>query len=56
MQLAAVKALGEVGGPLAERALNRCRQIGDEVLEQAAEEALGDIEFDDDPLALRFDG
>ena len=27
----------------------------DEVIEQAAEEALGDIEFDEDPLALRFD-
>jgi len=55
VQLAAVKALGEVGGPLAKRALNRCLEMEDEVIEQAAEEALGDIEFDEDPLALRFD-
>ncbi len=55
VQLAAVKALGEVGGSLAKRALNRCKDLGDEALEEAAEEALGNIEFDDDPLALRFE-
>ena len=54
VQLAAVKALGEVGGSLARRALQRCLELGDEALKQAAEEAITNIEFDDDPLALRF--
>ena len=54
VQLAAVKALGEVGGPLAKRALVKCLELGDEALKQAAEEGINNIEFDDDPLALRF--
>ena len=54
VQLAAVKALGEVGGSLAKRALLKCLELGDEALKQAAEEAINSIEFDDDPLALRF--
>ncbi len=54
VQLAAVRALGEVGGPLARRALERCLELGDEALRQAAEEAIANIEFDDDPLAPRF--
>ena len=54
VQLAAVKALGEVGGSLARRALLKCLELGDEALKQAAEEAINNIEFDDDPLALRF--
>ena len=54
VQLAAVRALGEVGGSLARRALDRCLELGDEALKQAAEEAIASIEFDDDPLALRF--
>ena len=54
VQLAAVRALGEVGGSLARRALERCLELGDEALKQAAEDAIDNIEFDDDPLALRF--
>ena len=54
VQLAAVKALGEVGGSLARRALQRCMELGDDALKQAAEEAIANIEFDDDPLALGF--
>ena len=54
VQLAAVRALGEVGGSLARRALDRCLELGDEALKQTAEEAIANIEFDDDPLALRF--
>lgn len=54
VQLAAVRALGEIGGSLARRALERCLELGDDALKQAAEEAIGSIDFDDDPLALRF--
>ena len=54
VQVAAVRALGEVGGSLARRALDRCMELGDEALKLAAEEAIANIEFDDDPLALRF--
>jgi len=55
VQLAAVKGLGSVGGSLAKRALQRCKTIGDESLEQAAEEALLSLEFDEDPLGFHFD-
>ncbi len=54
VQLAAVKALGTVGGPLAKRALERCKTIGDESLEQAADAALESMEFDEDPLGFSF--
>ena len=54
VRLAAVRALGEVGGPLAKQALLKCLELGDEALKQAAEEAIANIEFDDDPLALSF--
>ncbi len=54
VQIAAISSLGEVGGHLAKTALERCRTLGDEVIEQAAEEALRAIEFDDDPLAPSF--
>ena len=55
VQLAAVKALGAVGGQLAGRALHQCLKLGDEALMEAAEEALSNIEYDEDPLAVRFE-
>ena len=55
VQTAAIKALGAVGGPLAKRALQQCLKIGDEALEEAAQEALSDHEFDENPLGLRFE-
>ena len=55
VQLAAVRALGAVGGPLARQALQRCCKLGDEVLEEAAQHSLSSIQFDDDPLGTVFE-
>ena len=55
VQLAAVKSLGQVGGPLAKRALQRCLKLGDEALEEAAREALGEVDLDEDPLSVGFE-
>jgi len=55
VQTAAVQALGNIGGQLARRALQQCLKVGDEALEQAAQEDLSNLEFDDDPLGFRFD-
>ena len=54
VQIAAVLALGAIGGPLAKRVLRGCLQQDDEALEAAAQTALDAIEFDEDPLGLRF--
>ncbi|MCH8311025.1 MAG: HEAT repeat domain-containing protein [Chloroflexi bacterium] len=50
VQLASVRALGVIGGGLAKRALQQCLLMGDDAMEEAAKEALLEIEFDDDPL------
>lgn len=55
VQLAAIEALGVIGGSAAKRALLGSLEMGDETLEQAARDAIEEIEFDDDPLGLRFD-
>ena len=54
VQLAAVRALGAIGGPVAKRALQQCLELGDEELQEEAQGALSDIAFDADPLAYRF--
>ncbi|MCH8184499.1 MAG: HEAT repeat domain-containing protein [Chloroflexi bacterium] len=54
VQLSAVQALGEIGGPLAKRALLQCLKMGEDALEDAAQAALANLEFDDDPLGFRF--
>ncbi len=53
VQLAAVGALGGIGGPLAKRALNRCIKMGDPVLEEASREALQAVDAMEDPLAFK---
>jgi HEAT repeat protein len=55
VQLAAISSLGSVGGALAGQALRKCLESDDEAIEEAADEALREIEFDDDPLSLTFD-
>ena len=55
VQLAAVGALGIIGGSLAKRALKQCLKLDDEELEEAAQAALDELEFDDDPLGIRFE-
>ena len=55
VQLAAIGALGTVGGTLAGRALLQCLKMGDEALVEAARDALENIEFDDNPLGIRIE-
>lgn len=55
VQLAVVRSLGMIGGDLARRALTQAMRVGDDSIEEAAEEALESLDFDDDPLGLRFD-
>ncbi len=55
VQISAVQALGAIGGALAKRALLQCLKLEDEALEQAAQAALQNIEFDEDPLGYRFE-
>ncbi len=54
VQLAAVHALGAIGGPLAERTLRRCLKHEDETLQDAARDALEQMESENDPLAFKF--
>ena len=54
VQTAAVRSLGIIGGNLAKQALLQCRQSGDEVIRDAAIEALELLEFDEDPLGFKF--
>ena len=55
VQLAAADALGTVGGQLASRALLQCLKLADEALSEAARDALDNIDFDDNPLGVRFE-
>ena len=55
VQLAAVGALGKVGGDLAKRALRRCVEQEDPVLEDAARTALENISAVEDPLGFAYD-
>jgi HEAT repeat protein len=50
VQLAAVHALGEIGGSQARVALKAILYEGDEALEEAVQEAMQEIEFNDDPM------
>ena len=56
VQLAAIRSLGVIGGELARRALTQAMKRGEDAIEEAAEEAIAAIEFDDDPLGMRFEG
>ena len=54
VQCAAAIALGNIGGPMAKRALRRALDIGEDALTEAVTEALENLEFDDDPLGFGF--
>ena len=53
VQIAAISALGELGGSLAKRALKRCLKIGDPIMEDAARNALENITALEDPLGYQ---
>ncbi len=55
VQLAAINSLGAIGGPLAKRALRRCLKEGDSALEDAARDALENIQAMEDPLAFSYE-
>ena len=55
VQLAAVGALGEIGGSLAKKALARCVKREDPILEDAARNALENIRTMEDPLGFASD-
>jgi HEAT repeat protein len=50
VQLAAIHSLGEIGGTQAKVALKAILFEGDEALEEAVQEAMSEIEFNEDPL------
>jgi HEAT repeat protein len=50
VQLAAIHSLGEIGGSPAKVALKAILFEGDEALEDAVQEALQEIEFNEDPM------
>jgi HEAT repeat protein len=50
VQLAAVHSLGEIGGSQAKVALKAILFEGEESLEEAVQEAISEIEFNEDPL------
>ena len=55
VQLATIGSLGEIGGSLAKRALNRCLKGGDPILEDAARDALESIQGIEDPLGFDYE-
>ena len=54
VQLAAVTALGEIGGTLAKKALRKSLKRGDPILEDAARNALENIQGTEDPLGFNY--
>ena len=50
VQLVAVRSLGEIGGSQAKVALKAILFEGEDALEEAVQEAMGEIEFNEDPL------
>ena len=56
VQQAAATALGHLGGQVARQELVKCLETDDEALEQAARAALAVVDFEEDPLGVRFGG
>jgi HEAT repeat protein len=51
VQLAAIRALSEIGGPMARVALQNILYEGDDELRDAVREAMTEVAFNDDPLS-----
>jgi HEAT repeat protein len=52
VKLAAVWSLGQIGGPESRRVLEICIKVGDEALQDAAREALEEIEYMEEDIDL----
>jgi HEAT repeat protein len=52
VKLAAVWALGQIGGPESRRVLDICARMGDEALQDAAQEALDEIDYMEEDIDL----
>ncbi len=55
VQLSAVAALGEIGGDLARKALKRCLKVGAPVVEDAARQALENMQATEDPQGYNYE-
>jgi len=54
VQLAAIQALGKIGGNEAKKCLEQCLDNPGEIVHQAAEEALEQLETEEDPLSFKL--
>jgi len=54
VRLAVIRSLGALGGALARRALAQCLRSPSPAIREAAQAALEEAEFQEDPLGLRF--
>ena len=54
VQLSAIRSLGAIGGSLAKRAIRQCLKYDDEVLQEAAQEALQQLEVEEAPMEFNF--
>jgi HEAT repeat protein len=52
VRLSAVEALGRIGGNEAKQALQECRDGADDAMSEAAEDALDEMKFREDPFAV----
>jgi HEAT repeat protein len=52
VRLAAIEALGRIGGNEAKQALQKCRDGSDDAMSEAAEDALDEMKFWEDPFAI----
>ena len=52
VRLSAVEALGRIGGDEAKQALQECRDGADDAMSEAAEDALDEMKFREDPFAI----
>jgi HEAT repeat protein len=53
VQLAAIRALGKIGGTAARKHVRECLNNPSEVIHQAAEQALDGLEIGEDPFSFQ---
>ena len=56
VQGAVIRALGNIGGPISKKALEKCLKMDDNALVELAHEAIDELAFDDDPLSMDYGG